>query len=201
MRSGKELVGLALGVAALAVLLASNANAQCGVSKAQLKRQSWEGASNPDSLSRVAQTLDPIVGMWHVTFTAEGNEAGPPNGTPIDNSIVVWHSDGTEIMNSSRPAQDGNFCLGVWQKTGSYTYKLNHLPWGGSDTANAPSGIGNPQGAAQFLEEITLSPDGNHYTGKFTLDAYDPSGNPTAHIVGVISATRITVNTKVLNLL
>lgn len=201
MRSNRKMAGLTLGVAILAALLVSNADAQCGTSKAHLKRQSWDGVSNPASLLRVDQTLDPIVGMWHVTFTAEGNEAGPPNGTPIDNSIVVWHNDGTEIMNSIRPAQDGNFCLGVWGKTGSYTYKLNHMPWGGNDTTNAPSGIGDPQGGAQILEEITLSADGNHYTGKFTLDAYDPSGNLTAHIIGVINATRVTVNTKVRDLL
>jgi hypothetical protein len=75
------------------------------------------------------------------------------------------------------------------------------MPWAGNDPANAPSGIGNPQGGAQIVEHITLRPDCNHYTGRFTLDAYDPSGNPTAHIVGVISATRVTVNTKVKDLL
>jgi hypothetical protein len=30
----------------------------------------------------------PIMGMWHVTFTAEGNK-GPPDNTPVDNAIVV----------------------------------------------------------------------------------------------------------------
>jgi hypothetical protein len=40
----------------------------------------------------------------------------------IDKSVVVWHSDGTEIMNSSRSAQDENFCLGVWKRTGERTY-------------------------------------------------------------------------------
>jgi hypothetical protein len=115
--------------------------------------------------------------------------------------MVVWHSDGTEIMNSDRPAQDGNFCLGVWEKTGRLTYKLNHMPWAGNDTTNAPSGIGNPSGAVQIIEEVTLSPDGKHYAGTFTLDAYDTSGNPVAHIVGLVAATRVTVNTKVSDLL
>ena len=45
------------------------------------------------------------------------------------------------------------------------------------------------------------SPDGNHYTGTFTLDAYDTSGNVATHITGVLSATRITMNTKVPDLL
>ena len=76
-----------------------------------------------------------IVGMWHVVFTAQtqNGEAIPvPGGAVIDNSVVVWHSDGTEIMNSSRSAQDGNFCLGVWKQTGYRTYLLNHIPWQGN---------------------------------------------------------------------
>jgi len=46
-----------------------------------------------------------------------------------------------------------------------------------------------------------LSPDGNHYVGTFTLDAYDTDGKSTAHIIGVIKATRITVNTSVKDLM
>ena len=43
-----------------------------------------------------------------------------------------------------------------------------------------------PAGPTLFFEEITLSPDGKHYTGRFTLDAYDPLGNQVAHVVGRI---------------
>jgi len=186
-----------LGIILMGALLSGSAFAGCadqGKSKhgASLLPQSWNGNSSDD----------PIVGMWHVTFTAEGNEAGPPDNTPIDNSLVVWHSDHTEIMASSRPAQDGNYCLGVWERTDRFKYKLNHLPWlGGSDTTNAPSGIGNPTGPTRLLEEVTLSPDGKHYRGRFTLDAYDTAGNLTTHIVGVVAATRVTVDTTVQDLL
>ena len=75
------------------------------------------------------------------------------------------------------------------------------MPWAGNDTENAPSGIGNPLGGSQLMEEITLSHDGNHYSGTFTLDAYDPSGTQVAHIVGVQSATRVNIDTKVKDLL
>jgi hypothetical protein len=115
--------------------------------------------------------------------------------------VVVWHSDGTEIMNSSRPAQDGNFCLGVWAQTGRLSYSLNHIPWQGNDLTNAPSGIGNPQLGAQIIEEVNLSPDGNHYSGSFTLTAYDASGNPTLSFSGNLAATRITTKTKITDLL
>ena len=64
-----------------------------------------------------------------------------------------------------------------------------------------PRNVIDPMGASQLMEEITLSPDGNHYKGTFTLDAYDPSGNQVAHVVGLLSGTRVTINTKVKDLL
>jgi len=186
-------------------LLATNASAACGDSYkygAALHRQSWQGLGfSGGSLLAVANSADRIVGMWHVTFTAQGNEVGPPDGTPIDNAQITWHSDGTELMNSARPPQDGDFCMGVWKRTGNNKYKLNHFAWFANDTANAPSGIGNPVGPTRVFQEITLSPDGNHYTGRFTLDAYDTLGNQVAHIVGVVAGTRITLNTTVSDLL
>jgi hypothetical protein len=46
------------------------------------------------------------------------------------------------------------------------------------DTAN-PTAIEPPGGPTQIVEDIILSRDGNHYTGMFTLDAYDtPSTSP-----------------------
>jgi hypothetical protein len=188
-----------------ACLLGTTANAACGDANkfgTTFHRQSWRGSDSSTGLfMRIANVKDPIVGMWHATFTAQGNEIGPPDGTPIDNALVTWHSDGTELMNSARPPQDGDFCMGVWTKSGKATYKLNHFAWFANDTANAPGGIGNPTGPTRIREEITLSPDGEHYTGKFTLDAYDTSGVLVAHIVGVIAATRITLNTTVGDLL
>ncbi|MGO9436643.1 MAG: hypothetical protein ACLPH3_23825 [Terracidiphilus sp.] len=137
-----------------------------------------------------------IVGMWHVVFTGQTMNGGSYSlPEPFDNSVVVWHSDGTEIMNSSRPAQDGNFCLGVWQQTGRHQYLLNHIPWQGNDP------MGNPQDGAQILEKITLSPDGNSYSGKFTFQAYDANGNPTLTVTGTLTATRITPNTPFSSLL
>jgi hypothetical protein len=142
-----------------------------------------------------------IVGMWHVTFTAKGNGGGPPDGTPIDNAIIVLHSDKTEIMVSSRPPQDGNVCMGVWERTDKCKYLVNHIGWAGYDTTNAPEGIGNPTGPTRIVENIFLSPDGNHFTGRFTLTAHDTSGNETAHIIGDMHGTRVTVHTKVSDLL
>jgi hypothetical protein len=206
MKSALNKFTLALGIVLIGTLLSGNAFAGCGDSAkskpgASLLPQSWDGLSGSFLPVSASSSEDRIVGMWHVTFTAEGNELGPADGTPIDNSLVVWHSDHTEIMASSRPAQDGDICMGIWQKTGKSKYKMNHLAWFANDAANAPSGIGNPAGQTRLLEEVTLDPDGKHYTGTFTVDAYDLSGNPVAHVVGTIVATRVTVDTKVSDLL
>jgi hypothetical protein len=141
-----------------------------------------------------------IVGMWHVIFTAQKQNGFPVKDMVIDNAVAVWHSDGTEVMNSSRPAQDGNFCLGVWEKTGKLTYRLNHIPWAGNDPANAPGGIGNPSAGAQIIENVILHPDGDHFTGNFTLTAYTANGQPAVTFTGLLSATRITVNTPITSL-
>ena len=197
----RKMIGT-VGIMLVGTMLVAKANAECGslASPKALQPRSWQGNElfQQGALLLVSDhDDDPIVGMWQVKFTAEGNtgSGAPPDGTPIDNAFVQWHSDGTEIMNSGRPAQDGNFCLGVWKRTGKSSYKLNHFALG-NDTTNAPSGIGNPAGPTQIRENIVLSHDGNSYCGSFTLDAYDTSGNNVAHIVGKISATRITVNTS-----
>jgi hypothetical protein len=182
----------------MALLLGPGAQAQCGVSAKMLQPMGWHLQGS--GIHPMLQFADfdeggnrepSIVGMWHVVFTGESMNDGPyvlPE--PFDNSMVVWHSDGTEIMNSSRPAQDGNFCLGLWKQTGRREYFLNHIPWQGND----PNG--NPQGGAQILEKITLSQDGNHYSGTFNFQAYDINGNPTLMITGTLKATRITPSTS-----
>jgi hypothetical protein len=204
------------GAMLLGTAFVSSASAQCGSPVSHVAPASWrqlnpytgEAHFTVASYSLGFKTVsdndaddEQIVGMWHVLFTAKGNGGGPPDGTPIDNSIIVLHSDKTEIMVSSRPPQDGNVCMGVWEKTGRSKYTVNHIGWGGYDTANAPAGIGNPSGPTRILEKIVLSADGKHFVGTFTLDAHDTSGNLTAHIVGQMTGTRVTVTTAVSDLL
>lgn len=197
MKRVSKIFASTMGIILIGTMLTATASAACGNGQGTLKRQSWNGSNAYTSGSLVLahdRSDDPIVGMWKVEFIAKGNPGGPPDNTVIDAAIVQWHSDGTEIMNSGRPAQDGNFCLGVWEKVGFNKYKLNHFALG-NDPANAPSGIGNPAGPTHIQETVSVSRDGNQYSGYFVLDATDPAGNIGPHIVGVIKATRITVNT------
>ena len=199
-------VAVALGIVLTGTVLTLQANATCGTfdglkPDASLQPQSFGDGSNFGAASWLMVSdhdQDAIVGMWKVTVTAHGNTGpgAPPDGTILDSAFAQWHSDGTEIMNSGRPPQDGSFCMGVWEKTGRSRYKLNHFALG-NDAANAPSGIGNPTGPTHLVEDVILSRDGNHYAGAFIVDAYDLAGNNVAHILGHVTATRVTVHTPI----
>jgi hypothetical protein len=173
-------------------MFAINASAECGdLTKykfgASLHQQSWEVSQfNRGALLLVADSGDPIVGFWKVTFTSEGT-TGIPDGTVVDSAFAQWHSDGTEIMNSSRPPVTQSFCLGVWKKVGGLHYRLNHF-------AKSFDANSNPVGPGNIREDVVLSPTGDSFTGTFTIDQYDQAGNTVIHITGDISGTRITVD-------
>ena len=124
------------------------------------------GQFRPVSLLLVAEredSVDRIVGFWKVTIVSEGSP-GIPDGTVIDAGFAQWHSDGTEILNSSRPAASSNFCLGIWKKTGMFHYTLNHF---GLSSDPSTDKLLDP---AQIREEIELDHSGDTYFGTFTID-------------------------------
>ena len=86
---------------------------------------------------------EPVVGMWHVLFTAKGNGGGPPDGTPIDNALVVLHGDKTGDYGFRTAPQDGEFCVGVWEKTGPSKYLSTITSPGAATTPPT-----RPQGSA-----------------------------------------------------
>ena len=118
--------------------------------------------------------------------------SGIPDGAVVDNGFTQWHADGTEITNSFRPPSTGNFCLGVYQQTGSSTYSLNHFALGWDP-------LGNFIGPVQIREKVTLSHNSNQFTGTFTIDQFNPAGSVLAHVQGQVMGTRITVNTPLGN--
>ena len=209
MKTMFGMLKVTLGVAVLATLFAQLAGAQC-VSMGTLKRNtsllrqpfltnpftpaafssvSYGGAEDsPDS------RRDPIVGFWRVNLISEGNleSAGIKDGQVLDAGFSQWHSDGTEILNSSRPPTIQSFCLGVWENVGPSKYKLNHFPlsWNPDGTVLGPANI---------REEVTLSPDHNSFTGTFSIGQYDPQGNllPPGLLYGTVQAKRITVQTTI----
>ena len=195
---------MTLGLSALAISTATAALGQCGMPPKTVKPAAWHPQYGAARLVRTAdddlfrrEDGKSMVGMWHVIFTANTSKGEAIPATVIDNALAVWHSDRTEIMNSVRPPQDGNFCLGVWEQIDRSRYYLNHFAWYANQFPNAnPSGIGDPQGPTQFREWVRLSSDGDHFTGNFQLDTYDLSNNILASFTGTLAGTRITTSTK-----
>ena len=196
------------GTLVIASLMAVNARAQCGASdgpltsntatalllhSAPVKATTATPGGQTTASPQVAPVGAPIVGFWHVKFISKGT-GFIPDGTVVDMGFSQWHSDGTEILNSSRPPATSNFCLGVWAKTGPSTYKLNHFAL--SSDLN-----GNMIGPANIREDVTLDAYGTSYSGIFSISQYDTSGNLLVHIVGDVKATRITVDTKLSDIL
>ena len=190
MRRFKTPIIGTLAVLFLGMVFVSSAAAQCGMPSiaGTIQPQSWRGAPEPrrTEAPEVADsegTNQRIVGFWKFKFVL-------PDGTVIDNGFAQWHSDGTEITNSSRPPATGNFCLGVWEKGGRSRFELNHfaLSWDPS---------GNFIGPAQLREDVTVNHKADRYEGTFTIDQYDVSGNLLAHVEGTVTATRITVETPI----
>jgi hypothetical protein len=206
MKTSCNTIAAIFGGFALALLLAPNSKAQCatfprqGVAPANWQMQPVQSeprllraalTSNDEANGRGESNSDDgtIVGFWHFKFVSIGS-AGIPDNTEIDAGYSQFHSDHTEITNSGgREPKTGNFCLGIWKQVGERKYKLNHFAVGWDATGEHFIGPGS------IHEDLVLSPDGNRFSGTFTVDQYDESGNVLAHVQGVITGTRITVNT------
>jgi len=183
-KSGMVIAGLAMVI--VAAMFGPIASADCGnVDKPRTRVSLWQEPSEKED-------GDPIVGFWRVNLVSKDN-SGIPDGTVLDAGYSQWHSDGTEILNSSRAPETQSFCLGVWKKVKPFHYKLNHF---------AISWVnGNLLGPANIREDVILSRDGNSFTGTFTIDQYDQAGNILVHLVGQIHAKRITVDTPITDVL
>lgn len=116
-----------------------------------------------------------IVGLWFIQFSS--------GGYIVDQAFDVWHSDGTEILNDYTNPIEDNVCLGVWTQTGQ-TYKLKHPSWT-FDTS------GNLTGTAIIGEKVTVDAESNTFSGTYTIDLFDTSGNPVGQYNGTVKATRV----------
>jgi hypothetical protein len=163
----------------------------------QDSRNPLELATSADlarDLSNAASAKSPsIVGMWSFQFISLGNTTRSPSiadGTQLNFGYTQFHSDETEILNAGArsPAQE-NFCLGVWQQTGNFTYQVNHF------ALNYDATTGTLLGRIIVIEMITVSPGGTALSGTFVETVYDTKGNQTDHLTGQVTAQRITVDT------
>lgn len=188
---GMALVGMGYG---------ASANAGCGLfEQKKVDSQGTSARFMPATILRVSTEAESqgggyfgdnsIVGFWKIQFLSKGN-TGIPDGTQLDFGYVQWHADGTEIMNSGAHAPiTSNFCMGVWEKTGPSSYKLNHvaLAWDSTGTVFI--------GPAQIREQVTVENGGNHYSGTIAITQFATDEKTVlGHVTGVVTADRVTAD-------
>ena len=164
-----------LSAAALALVVGTvSAEAACGVpvgvKVAQVQLPPLKFATTPSG--------DSIVGTWTTALSI--------NHQVILNTILQWHSDGTEADNADLPPTMGNTCEGSWVSTGPRKVHRFHLGW----TFDANS---NPNGMFILTEDDRLATDGNSYRGTFDQMFYDSNGILVNEISGTVTARRIGV--------
>jgi hypothetical protein len=137
----------------------------------------------------------PIVGLWAFKYISKGNYAtfGFKDGMILDGGNTLFYADGNEnTVSGVRNPETGNVCLGVWERTGEWTYELNHIGLSWDPVKNLPAG------PAFIKQKLTLGKDLNSYTGTFSIRQLDPDGktlSTPAPIVGTIVATRVNIDT------
>lgn len=169
-------ISLMSAAAAVALVAgAASAQAACGVPMGthltQVKLPPLHYVKTPSGNS--------IVGTWIDTLIVGGN--------PAFNTLIQWHSDGTESDNADIPPTGGNVCAGSWMSTGRRTVHRYHLGWT-FDTSS------NPSGMFVLTEDDKLARDGNSYNGSFDQKFYDVNGNLVNEISGDVAAKRVSAN-------
>ena len=122
-------------------------------------------------------TTGAIAGLWQITFKS--------GGQVVDVGFDAWHSDGTEMLNDTPAPATGNVCLGVWSQSGRSNYRLKHPSWTFDNS-------GNLTGTAVIREAVTLNVAKNQFSGTYTIEFFDTSGNSEGRFDGTVEATRIT---------
>lgn len=203
--------GAGLAVLCFATVFAGQANAGCLDYKVP-KKVTWQTPADFfDSLKFVKVSSEaedyggnwesevvrkaPIVGLWAFKYISKGNlkTLGIPDGAILDGGNTLWYADGNENTVSGVRAPDtGNVCLGVWKRTGEWTYELNHIGLSWDPVHKVPAG------PAFIKQYVTLAWDKNSYEGTFSIRQLDPDGktlSTPAPIVGKIVATRVKIDT------
>lgn len=181
--------GIAVLITTLAFGAAGAANAQAACPSSMKPRVSgiaWaDGPAAGTARLRQASLVSAadrddepsIVGLWKVAFLQ--------GGQVIDQGFDAWHADGTETLNDAVPPAIGNVCLGVWEKTGTRTFKLKHFSW--NYDAN-----GTAIGIVVINELVKLDKSGNSYRGTVIIDVYDMNETFLFEDTGEITGRRLT---------
>ena len=195
---------------ALLLVPAARVSAQCGGSfdemaanaasfQRSLRSESvssvpWKSQSLPTLKGEFDEDEDgSIVGLWHTDFNI--TIPGVPDPVTIQTAFQIWNLGGTEVHNPKVDPRGGSLCLGAWRQSRG-VYKLVHRVW-------SYASDGTFLGTINLTEVVRVTNRGRNHTGSFTLDFFDPDGNPLAvpgpgghpaHVEGVVIGERISAN-------
>jgi hypothetical protein len=121
-----------------------------------------------------------VLGLWKAVYFAGGvlNDVG----------FEHFNAGGTELINDVGALDGGsNFCIGAWKRVGPQRYDIVHPFFIFDNSGKKATGL------IIVKEDIVVTRDGNRFSGTWTQDTYDLSGNliPGFHFDGPVRGTRI----------
>jgi len=149
--------------------------------------QAAKGGSTESATPEASSAAPTITGLWDVTDYYQGEL--------IDEYFDTWVSDGNEFFIDGTNPIEGNVCQGTWipagltfsQPASSRTFKLKHVAWGFDDQ-------GNLQYRAIFHDTITMSADGQSFTGTENVYLYYLDGSTEEYLGDTLHGKRISVD-------
>ena len=189
-----------LALIALSILIAPIAKAECGAAAHNTDRlspalrslqeptpqreedNSYQAASPDRRDDEGNDSMATVLGLWKKVYFDE-------HGVLNDIGFAQFSAGGTELLNDVGAFNAGtNFCMGAWKRVGRRSYDLIHTFYI-FDESNAKNAIG----VSIEKSHLTVSRNGNTFTGTWTQDNYDLSGNLIGgtHFDGTIRGTRI----------
>jgi hypothetical protein len=119
-------------------------------------------------IATLAQSQDPLIGTWNVTFTTS---------SVVDSiAITTFNTGGTAIgaaTNGTNPSTQETVPLGKWANTGrrNRTFKLASFLFDTTNALNMPTG-GTLSAISYSDCNIVLSSNNNSFTGSCTISFY-----------------------------
>lgn len=157
-------------------------------------------ATAQDSRLKETGTRADIVGTWLVNLNINDG-ASPTSSQPAQQpagartqvpfiAVETFHADGTFIETSLidyLPPQ-GPPGQGVWERTGSREFALTIYGVSVGDLTNPQL-----QGTYKVRSKLRLNRAGDEFSGPFTIEIFDPSGDLVATLEGTAQGRRARV--------
>lgn len=131
---------------------------------------------------------DPIIGSWHVTVSFD-------DGRPNVLALYTFDRDRNFVMDGSWPglfgAGNGSWNHDQDNNLNLTFFRLLYSPSETNEVTGALNGAFN--GTLKVQARLTVSDDGQSFTGRYLLTNFDANGNKRSTAAGNFSATRIVV--------